>query len=194
MPFFVTLRAQEGGYWIRFPYDPDLIERIKRLPSHARRWNPDMSAWWVDDAWFEVAKRLLNETATFSDHTRCRNGWRPDTEEEYECWRQDEENRDRKREEQRQREQQERSDQKRWEWEDWKRRMWGDLGHSSRYRANLDCFVKLYLLPSAPPKMITAAWKALSLLHHPDVGGSTEEMKEINLAYEEGLKIATRSQ
>ena len=194
MPYFVTMRASGGGHWIRFQYDPVLVERIKRLPTHTRSWNPEMGAWWVDAAWFEVAKRLLTETATSDDHRRCRNGWRPDAAEEFEQWVRDEEEVGQKREDQRRREQQERAEQKRQEWEDWKRRMWGDQGPRNQHRANPDCFAKLYLLPSAPPSVVTAVWKALARLHHPDVGGSNDRMKEINLAYEEALQIATRGQ
>jgi curved DNA-binding protein CbpA len=40
------------------------------------------------------------------------------------------------------------------------------------------------LLPSAPPEVVRAAYKALAMKHHPDKGGSTELMQAINQAYE----------
>ncbi len=42
----------------------------------------------------------------------------------------------------------------------------------------------LHLLPSAPPEVVRAAYKALAMKHHPDKGGSTELMQAINQAYE----------
>lgn len=38
----------------------------------------------------------------------------------------------------------------------------------------------LHLLPSAPAEVIKAAYRAMSLIHHPDRGGSTEAMARIN--------------
>lgn len=42
----------------------------------------------------------------------------------------------------------------------------------------------LYLLPDAPPEVMTAAYRALSLRLHPDRGGSTERMSALNAAYD----------
>jgi len=42
----------------------------------------------------------------------------------------------------------------------------------------------LHLLSSAPPEVIKAAYRALSILNHPDRGGSHIKMVEINAAYE----------
>jgi DnaJ-domain-containing protein 1 len=41
----------------------------------------------------------------------------------------------------------------------------------------------LHLLPSAPPEVVRAAYKALAMKHHPDHGGDTEAMQKINEAY-----------
>lgn len=41
----------------------------------------------------------------------------------------------------------------------------------------------LYVTDSAPPEVVKAAYRALSTLHHPDHGGSTEMMQKINAAY-----------
>lgn len=158
------------------------------------------------------------KTASYSDIRRCENGWRPDDEsweqlqealrksrehqerrereaqeQEREMQerlrqsreRQERETRERDRERQRQREQ----------FRDWSSRMFGGyerqtFSNTAREDPTAGCFAKLYLLPSAPPKLVTAAWRALSLLYHPDVGGSTEQMKEINVAYDQALKIA----
>ena len=42
----------------------------------------------------------------------------------------------------------------------------------------------LYLREGAPEQLISAAYKTLARLHHPDAGGTTAEMTEINLAYD----------
>lgn len=43
-------------------------------------------------------------------------------------------------------------------------------------------YAVLHLLPSAPPELIEAAFRCLSRLHHPDRGGETGRMTELNLA------------
>jgi hypothetical protein len=40
----------------------------------------------------------------------------------------------------------------------------------------------LHLLPSAPPELVETAYKCLSRMHHPDRGGTTEKMQELNSA------------
>ena|SRR5215813_423764 len=43
----------------------------------------------------------------------------------------------------------------------------------------------LHLLPSAPPELVRSAYHILAKLLHPDVGGSTTKMQELNQAYKE---------
>jgi hypothetical protein len=40
----------------------------------------------------------------------------------------------------------------------------------------------LHLLPSAPPELVESAYRCLSRLHHPDAGGTTTTMQELNSA------------
>lgn len=47
-----------------------------------------------------------------------------------------------------------------------------------------DAFKALHLLPSAPPEVVKAAYRALAQKHHPDHGGSTQEMQRLNKAWE----------
>jgi hypothetical protein len=42
----------------------------------------------------------------------------------------------------------------------------------------------LHLLPTAPPEVVRAAYKALALLLHPDTGGDEEAFKHLQKAYE----------
>jgi hypothetical protein len=46
-----------------------------------------------------------------------------------------------------------------------------------------DPYQTLHLLPSAPPEVVKAAYKALAMKLHPDHGGDTEAMQRINDAY-----------
>jgi hypothetical protein len=43
-------------------------------------------------------------------------------------------------------------------------------------------YAQLHLQPDAPPEVVQAAYKALVRLHHPDTGGNTRTMQEINRA------------
>jgi hypothetical protein len=45
-------------------------------------------------------------------------------------------------------------------------------------------FQTLHLLPSAPPEVVKASYKALARIYHPDMQGDTAKMVEINRAYE----------
>ncbi len=47
-----------------------------------------------------------------------------------------------------------------------------------------EAYATLHLLPSAPPELVTAAYRALAQLHHPDRGGATGAMIVINRAVE----------
>jgi DnaJ-domain-containing protein 1 len=51
-------------------------------------------------------------------------------------------------------------------------------------RTATDAFATLHLLPSAPPEVVRASYKALAMKHHPDHGGDTEAMQRLNEAYE----------
>lgn len=42
----------------------------------------------------------------------------------------------------------------------------------------------LFITSEAPPEVIDAAYRALVKKYHPDTGGSAEDMKRINIAYE----------
>lgn len=46
----------------------------------------------------------------------------------------------------------------------------------------------LYLMPGAPLEVVKAAYRALAQLYHPDKGGETVRMQEINAAMSELVK------
>lgn len=45
-------------------------------------------------------------------------------------------------------------------------------------------FAALYLLPGAPAEVVRAVYRTLARLNHPDKGGDTARMQEINAAFE----------
>jgi hypothetical protein len=58
-------------------------------------------------------------------------------------------------------------------------------GSAARGRTSSDDpWTVLFLRPGAPPELVTAAHRCLAKLHHPDRGGSTVVMQEINAAAE----------
>lgn len=65
----MTARAErrwDGGYVLTFPYDPYLIEALKReIPAHAREYDPTLKAWTVGPVYAAVALELLR--AIFPD-------------------------------------------------------------------------------------------------------------------------------
>jgi DnaJ-class molecular chaperone len=58
----------------------------------------------------------------------------------------------------------------------------GDLAAVSP--ENVGPHATLFVLDTAPWEVVTAAYKALALLHHPDHGGSTEAFIRIQKAYD----------
>lgn len=48
----------------------------------------------------------------------------------------------------------------------------------------IDPYSILYLLPSAPRKLVEKAYKILADIHHPDKGGDVEKFLEIKKAYD----------
>lgn len=50
-------------------------------------------------------------------------------------------------------------------------------------------FSVLFVTEDAPIEVVKAAYKALVQVHHPDVGGSTAAMTELNQAYEKILNM-----
>jgi len=57
--------------------------------------------------------------------------------------------------------------------------------HKPHKPAKVDPFATLHLLPSAPPEVIRAAYRALAIKHHPDLGGDVRAMQTINAAYKQ---------
>lgn len=60
--------------------------------------------------------------------------------------------------------------------------------HSEQVAA---AYAALHLMESAPPEVVRAAYRALAAMHHPDKGGDTRIMQNLNLAFE--LAMAVRS-
>jgi hypothetical protein len=46
-------------------------------------------------------------------------------------------------------------------------------------------YAELHLLPTAPPAVVKAAFRVLTLISHPDRGGSNDAQRRLNAAYAE---------
>jgi hypothetical protein len=57
--FRYQIEDGDENVWIRFKYNPILVERIKRLPQGTRRWDAEQKAWCVEFEWVYEAERLL---------------------------------------------------------------------------------------------------------------------------------------
>ena len=62
-------------------------------------------------------------------------------------------------------------------------------GPQAQHRLPAEACRVLHLQPSAPAELVTAAYRVLAKLHHPDRGGDTEAMQRINAAYEALSKV-----
>ena len=53
------VKLDQGQYSVRFAYDPDAVDVVKRLPHFSRRWDPAAKMWIVDAAFIgEVVQGL----------------------------------------------------------------------------------------------------------------------------------------
>lgn len=166
MPRYVTMAASQGGWWLRFDYDPEVVADLKSIPGYARKWNPEMKAWWIHAEWLDAAKRVIERRT----HVGERVGWCfTDPEEEdvsdYDTFD---------------------------DFKEGKKRP-----PPPKQDPPPSCFAKLYVVPTAPPEVIKAAYGALAKLHHPDTTTDPTQkeqrhrrMTEINAAYEEADRIA----
>lgn len=79
---------------------------------------------------------------------------------------------------------------------DWKERWeaWKSTSHKRGERENRppprlkpvsNAFSVLYVTSNAPPEVIKAVYRTLASIHHPDKGGDTAVMQQINEAYNE---------
>lgn len=123
----VTISPTYGGYYLRFPFDEDVIASLRDLPKHVRRWVPEQKAWFVATAYLDRAEWILE-------------------------------------------------------------RRWPgclDVPEFASSAPDPGPYAVLYLLPSAPPEVVKAAYRALSLSLHPDRGGDTAAMQRVNAAYDQ---------
>jgi hypothetical protein len=60
--------------------------------------------------------------------------------------------------------------------------------HSTNSHPPREPYCTLHLLESAPDGVCKAAYRAMAQLTHPDHGGTTEAMRQVNLAFEQIAK------
>lgn len=52
-------RKEDHHYAVLFSYDPDVVDLLKRIPAHARSWNPNIKEWRVSDAYADELAEIL---------------------------------------------------------------------------------------------------------------------------------------
>jgi hypothetical protein len=60
--------------------------------------------------------------------------------------------------------------------------------HSEQHYRSDNVHAVLHLLPTAPSELVKAAYRALSMLYHPDRGGDVQKMQALYAAYEKITK------
>ncbi len=63
-----------------------------------------------------------------------------------------------------------------------RRHQWPPAGYRKQPTRE-ELLKRLHLLPDAPPELIKAAYRELAKLNHPDKGGDTARMQELNEAF-----------
>jgi hypothetical protein len=63
-----------------------------------------------------------------------------------------------------------------------RQRQWPPAGYRKQPTREELC-ARLHLLPDAPPELIKVAYRELAKLNHPDHGGDTARMQELNEAF-----------
>lgn len=181
MPTFTFFKLSSGHYALHSPYDAAFVEDLKSsLEWWERKWDDTSKLWKIDRNAF---KRAAEVCVRHGKVVYRENG--PDEPEkqrqaEAQAEREHQERKRKEREQQaawerQRREQQER--QRRQQAED--SRWW-----PGKNEAKLCPYRMLHLQPDAPLAVVTAVWRALCHLHHPDKGGSLEQMQRINAAYD----------
>jgi len=167
MAYYEYAVTHDGkGCHIWFEYDPDLVQAIKQVPSNFRKWDGGDKVWYVDIDWFKDACRFLDSAVNNDLGTKGHHG-RERTQKD---------------------QQQKRRDPSQ-EWDDWKRNPFKGTGAKTK-----TCWEQLHLTEDAPLDLVKAAYRILSKIHHPDVGGDHKRMVEVNLAYKQAITIKQQEQ
>jgi len=76
---YATIRHVRGGIELTSPYHPELVEYIKHLPAHTRRWDGTRRVWWIDHDSARSVLRWLNRHGYEIDTDGPEEEPRPDT-------------------------------------------------------------------------------------------------------------------
>lgn len=172
----------ENRVWIETPYAKPFVDALKiNIPNSYRTWQPYDKVWIVYAPYIERARELVK--TYFS----------PVTEENVEAFEQAEQRQkeqERQRAEERERRQREYDTDGFWSQFGSHRNRYGNQDthrtHQNRSGAtntptpDSDPYATLFVVRSAPREVIDAAYRALSRMQHPDLGGTTEQMQRLN--------------
>lgn len=157
-----------GGVYLYLLYDAGFVSDIKTVvPPEHRHWDADEKVWYVGQNYASEAIRLSRKYWPYLDTTRydqrTNGGYDPFTRRSQ-------------------------SRQRGYQWASfnfggqssgagWSQSPPPSTGHPA--------LAKMHLLPTAPPEVVKAVFRALAMLYHPDKGGSAEQMRELNEAYDQ---------
>lgn len=180
-------------YGLRFTFEPTLVEALKfEIDPPYRRWDAENKHWRIHTDYTDRAVGVLRSWG-YSDSAEWeRSQYAARQQREREAKEKLEQEQDtaarayaeheRKAEEKRK----ERAERERARIEtEERRRRQEQQRPAARTTVATSPYTVLHVLPTAPPEVIDAAYRALAKLYHPDrVGGSNEKMKELNMAYD----------
>lgn len=163
-----VLDPQPDGWWLfAFTADGDTFHEAvallkQELPPYMRRWSPDDRCWRLSDLAIGRLASLFEDVqtalATLRDaQAKAREEANAKAREQAKA-------------------RQRRADSARASWSSstTQRHVPSDV---------LNAFAALHLLPSAPPAVVKAAFRALAGIAHPDHGGAHDAMLRLNAAY-----------
>lgn len=60
--------SPRAGWFIRFRFDQEVIDELKRtVPARDRGWFESQAAWWVDEQWTPELRRLFPNISVYVD-------------------------------------------------------------------------------------------------------------------------------
>lgn len=164
-----------GGVYLYLSYNADFVGDIKReVPSGHRHWDADVKVWYVSQSFAETAIKLARaiwpqlDTTSYDrrqsgSYDHARKWGRAQNPYGFDP------------------NEYERTS------AGWRKRESGWASGPSA--APTTAHTTLHLLPTAPPEVVRAAYKALAIMYHPDKGGNADKMRAVNAAMDSLKKV-----
>src|SRR6266498_2981910 len=187
MPDYIFFRCSNGNYALFSPYSADFVEDLKStLEWWERFWNSAEKAWIIDRSAFKRAAEVCSRHGKVIFRGNVPDNPERQRQEEAQArarvadWEQKKRERDAWERQQRERQEREQREQRESDQRERARQQ------AARPTNGSGCpYRTLHLQLDAPIELVRAAYRALALIHHPDRGGDTRRMQEINSAFDQ---------